>query len=153
MRPFRVLNREMAEDQLCGPKCVIVPEFLQIVQNYSSEVGWVFRGQDNIDWPLRPKAGRDALAASPDRSSASNSITSSGLNTARLQIASDSGKAALLVNSMESFVFSFECRCQNAMPQLRVSVANHSILRRESALKCWHTYSRGRLHWVKNSET
>jgi FRG domain len=50
----------MSEDQLREPICVTVPQFLQIIlQNYWSEVGWVFRGQDNIDWPLRPKAGRD----------------------------------------------------------------------------------------------
>src|ERR1700730_12705435 len=50
----------MAEDQLCEPKFVTVPQFLQIIlQKYWSELGWVFRGQDNIEWPLRPKAGRD----------------------------------------------------------------------------------------------
>ena len=56
---FSRIESEMAEDQLCEHKCVTVPHFLEIVQKYWSELGWVFRGQDNIDWPLRPKAGRD----------------------------------------------------------------------------------------------
>src|SRR5260370_25706297 len=57
---FSSIESEMPEDRLCEPKCVTIPQFLQIIlQKYWSEFGWVFRGQDNIDWPLRPKAGRD----------------------------------------------------------------------------------------------
>jgi hypothetical protein len=57
---FSRIESEMPEDQLCEPKFVTVPQFLQIIlQKYWSELGWVFRGQDNIEWPLRPKAGRD----------------------------------------------------------------------------------------------
>ena len=56
---FSSIESEMAEDQLLEHKCATVPQFFQIVQNYWSEVGGVFRGQDNIDWPLRPKAGRE----------------------------------------------------------------------------------------------
>lgn len=49
----------MAAHPLPEHKCGTVPQFLQLVlPTYWAEVGWVFRGQDNIDWPLRPKAGR-----------------------------------------------------------------------------------------------
>ena len=38
---------------------VSVPQFIQLIdEHYWSDLGWVFRGQDNIDWPLLPKAGR-----------------------------------------------------------------------------------------------
>ena len=39
--------------------CISVTQFLQIVEDYWNELGWIFRGQDNIDWSLCPKAGRE----------------------------------------------------------------------------------------------
>jgi hypothetical protein len=49
----------MPADHIPEHKCASVPQFLQIIlPNYWADLGWVFRGQDNIDWPLRPKAGR-----------------------------------------------------------------------------------------------
>ncbi len=48
-------------------KFVTIPQFVEIAQRYSSELGWIFRGQGDITWPLRPKAGRPEyyLAANP----------------------------------------------------------------------------------------
>ena len=40
-------------------KFITVSQFLEIAQRYWSELGWVFRGQDNLKWPLLPKAGRE----------------------------------------------------------------------------------------------
>lgn len=37
---------------------ITIPQFIEIAQRYSNELGWIFRGQDNISWPLRPKGGR-----------------------------------------------------------------------------------------------
>ncbi len=39
-------------------KFITLPQFLELSQRYWSDLGWVFRGQDNLEWPLVPKAGR-----------------------------------------------------------------------------------------------
>jgi hypothetical protein len=44
-----------------------VGQFVDIARNYWSTLGWVFRGQHNIDWPLVPKAGRDEFFNDPIR--------------------------------------------------------------------------------------
>jgi hypothetical protein len=44
---------------------VTVGEFVEIARKYWSDVGWVFRGQDNIEWPLVPKVGRDEFFDDP----------------------------------------------------------------------------------------
>lgn len=38
-------------------KILTVPQYLQLIENYPSFV-WIYRGQADILWPLRPKAGR-----------------------------------------------------------------------------------------------
>lgn len=35
-----------------------LPQFLEVVQGYSTTAGWIFRGQDDLRWSLLPKAGR-----------------------------------------------------------------------------------------------
>src|SRR5712671_6473974 len=37
-----------------------LPDYLTIIKNYRSSLGWMFRGQsrDGQEWPLLPKAGR-----------------------------------------------------------------------------------------------
>jgi FRG domain len=37
-----------------------VAQFVAVAGHYWSELGWVFRGQGDIEWPLLPKAGRPA---------------------------------------------------------------------------------------------
>lgn len=46
-------------------KFLTVGQFVEIARNYWSDLGWIFRGQDNIDWPLVPKAGRDEFYKPP----------------------------------------------------------------------------------------
>jgi len=46
-------------------KFITVGQFVEIARNYWSDLGWVFRGQDNIDWPLLPKAGRQEFFKEP----------------------------------------------------------------------------------------
>lgn len=46
---------------------VTVGEFVEIARNYWTDLGWVFRGQDNIDWPLVPKAGREEFFKEPNK--------------------------------------------------------------------------------------
>lgn len=36
-----------------------VINFLEVAQNYSAIVGWIYRGQGDESWPLLPKAGRE----------------------------------------------------------------------------------------------
>lgn len=57
----------MSENRSREHVCISVPQFIQIAQEYWSELGWVFRGQDNIEWPLRPKVGRDEFYAKATR--------------------------------------------------------------------------------------
>ena len=38
-----------------------ISAYLAVIQNFPSDDkdGYIFRGQSNIEWPLKPKAGRD----------------------------------------------------------------------------------------------
>ena len=38
-------------------KFVTVPHYLHLIEKYPN-IGWIYRGQSDISWPLRPKAGR-----------------------------------------------------------------------------------------------
>lgn len=39
-------------------KFITIPQFIGIAQSYPSSIGWIFRGQSDSSWSLRPKAGR-----------------------------------------------------------------------------------------------
>lgn len=63
---------------------ITIPQFLDTVQRYSSAVGWIFRGQDSIELPLCPKAGRPEYYLKANRFWAAEGQTSCDLGRFKL---------------------------------------------------------------------